>query len=341
MTPYQTSSAADAPGNQPHPRGTAAGVTGRPAGDVMPNQPRPRLSPRAGTTKASGFSMLEIFGIGVVVAVLCAMLVTPIYNIVDDARLAADLRSIASYTGATQKYFENKGTFAGPNGSVLTWTNGAYEYWDTKVLLPERYLDRTITTRLGTAAYIRLTKITASSSGTALTTAMNIGHIGNFNGNNGLYDLTSMYSAIPAPDWGGAWVWNQPTATRGAMVAALRPMPFSACYNLPTGTTPPPAVPGVNPNGVNPQYPGFDPYSQTSTFASQDPSNPTIVAELVLEGVKVGDAYRLSVSIDGIRQSMWAYWDVLGRVKYDMYNVGNQTQQKGDVFIYLGKVPPQ
>ena len=285
--------------------------------------------------------MLEMFGIGVVVAVLCAMLITPIYNIVDDARLAADLKTIANYTAATQKYFQNKGTFAGPNGSILTWTNGAYEYWDTKVLLPERYLDRTMTTRLGTAAYIRLTKITASSSGTALTTAMNIGHIGNFNGNNGLYDLTSMYSAIPAPDWGGAWVWNQPTATRGAMVAALRPMPFFACYNLPTGTTPPPAVPGVIPNGVNPQYPGFDPYSQTSTFASQDPSNPTIVAELVLEGVKVGDAYRLSVSIDGFRQSMWAYWDVLGRVKYDMYNVGNQTLQQGDVFIYLGKVPPQ
>ena len=285
--------------------------------------------------------MIEMFGIGVVVVVLCAVLITPIYHIVDDARLAADLKSIASYTAATKNYFQNKGTFAGPNGSVLTWSNGAYEYWDTQVLLPERYLDRTMTTRLGTAAYIRLTKITASGSGTALTTAMNIGHIGNFNGNNGLYDLTSLYSAIDAPAWGGTWVWNKPTATRGAMVAALQPMPFLACYNLPTGTAPPPAVPGANSNGLNPQYPGFDPYSQTSTFASQDPNNPTIVAELVLEGVKVGDAYRLSVSIDGFRQSMWAYWDVLGRVKYDMYNVGNQTLQQGDVFIYLGKVPPQ
>jgi len=32
---------------------------------------------------------------------------------------------------------------------------------------------------------------------------------------------------------------------------------------------------------------------------------------------------------------------VLGRVKYDMYDVGAQTLQRGYVFIYLGRVPPK
>jgi hypothetical protein len=75
--------------------------------------------------------------------------------------------------------------------------------------------------------------------------------------------------------------------------------------------------------------PGVD-----SEIVAPDSSHPTIVAEVVLQGVKVQDAYRLSLAIDGRGQSNWAFWDSLGRVKYDMYDSYGGTAV-GVVFIYL------
>ena len=293
-----------------------------------------------------GFTLVELAGILAIIVVLCALLATPIYRVIDDARLASDLRSIAQLQQATDEYFKAKGTFAGPNGSVLTWTNNAYEYWDRRVLLAERFVDRTFKAKLGTDSYIRLVRIT--SSGALITSqAGMVGHLEAFNCNNGLYDLTGQYAANSAP--GGrldAYALARPPGpppTTGSWLAAMKAVarqPLLACYNLPAGTDPPPTVPGGGNLPPDVQYPGFDPYSQRTAFAAADPSNPVIVAELVIENVRVGDAYRLSVSMEGYAQSIWHYWDVIGRVKYDMYNVGTtQTQQRGIVFIYLGRVP--
>ena len=58
------------------------------------------------------------------------------------------------------------------------------------------------------------------------------------------------------------------------------------------------------------------------------------MAEVVIEGISVADAYRLSLAIDGRPQSNWAFFDSLGRVKYDMYNGGGGTKA-GVVMIYL------
>jgi type II secretory pathway pseudopilin PulG len=293
-----------------------------------------------------GFSLLELTGAVVITAALCAILARPIYGIVDDARLASDLKSIAQLREATEEYFKVKGTFAGPNGSVLTWSNNAYEFWDQRVLLRERFLDRKFTTKLGTDSYIRLVRIT--TSGAAITSqAGQVGHLQAFNCNNGLYNLTGQYAANRLPGarldaYALARPPGPPPAT-GDLPATLkrfRPQPFLACYDLPSGTDPPPPVPGGGTAPPDPQYGSYDPYSARTVFAAADASNPVIVAELVMENVRVGDAYRLSVAMEGYAQSVWAYWDVLGRVKYDMYDVGvTQTQQRGIVFIYLGRVP--
>jgi type II secretory pathway pseudopilin PulG len=296
--------------------------------------------------RCRAFTVLEVIGVLVIVVTLCALMIQPMYRIMDDARLASDLRSIAQLQQATEEYFKVKGTFAGPNGSVLTWSNNAYEYWDRQVLMPERFLDRTFKTKLGTDSYIRLVRIT--SSGAAITSqAGTVGHLAAFNCNNGLYDLTGQYAAKPAPEKPlNAYALARPPGPPPsnpwwlAGIKAAARQPLLACYDLPSGTTPPPAIPGGGTLPPNPQYPNYDPYSSRTVFAAADPSNPVIVAELVLENVRVGDAYRLSASIEGYAQSVWAYWDVLGRVKYDMYNVGTtQTQQRGIVFIYLGRVP--
>jgi len=293
-----------------------------------------------------GFTILEMLGVLVVIIALCALLVPALYRVMDDARLAADLRSIDNLKRATEEYFKTKGTFAGPNGAVLTWTNNAYEYWDREVLFKERFTDRLFQTKLGSDAYIRLVKITAAS-GTAITSAANTGHLGSFNCNNGLYDLTSQYALNLTPGvCQDAYALARPPGpppSAGRWLDALKLIgrePLMACYNLPGGTDPPPPVPGGGDPPPDVQYPGFDPYSTRTTFAAADPNNPVIVAEVVIENCRVGDAFRLSVAMESYAQSIWAYYDVLGRVKYDMYDANGPTK-KGAVFIYLGRVPPQ
>lgn len=88
---------------------------------------------------------------------------------------------------------------------------------------------------------------------------------------------------------------------------------------------------GYNVTVPNPMFP--NPNAKTHIVA---PSSkvPAYVVEVILQGVSVENAYRLSRAIDGVRQSNWAYFDSLGRVKYDMYDSKGGTKI-GVVFIYL------
>jgi hypothetical protein len=105
------------------------------------------------------------------------------------------------------------------------------------------------------------------------------------------------------------------------------------CYPVPPNW-PVPDNPGGNfsppPGSPSHNDPGAD-----SQIVASSTGNYTIVAELVLLGVSVQDAYRLSLAIDGPGQTNWAFFDSLGRVKYDMYN-GSGGVTPGIVFIYLG-----
>ena len=293
-----------------------------------------------------GFTAVEIAGTLVIIVLLCSVLAPTIYGIIDDARLASDLKGIAELRKAVEEYYRVKGTFAWTNGSVLNWSNNACEYWDREVLFKERFLDRTFQAKLGSSSYIRLVRVTAAS-GTGVATAGNVGHLGSFNCNNGLYDLTSEYSVNSMPDSRvDAYALARPAGPPPAVFGwrqwtdTLAALPVMACYALPTGTDPPPPIPGGGTAPSDPQYTGFDPYSTRTCFAAADANNPVIVAEVVIEGCRVGDAYRLSAAMEGFTQSIWAYYDVLGRVKYDMYNSQGPTKT-GAVFIYLGRVPPR
>jgi hypothetical protein len=108
--------------------------------------------------------------------------------------------------------------------------------------------------------------------------------------------------------------------------------PAEVCYPLPYGTPAPGTDIGYTVSIPNPMFP--NPNAKTQIVA---PSSklPAYVVEVVLQGVTVENAYRLSRAIDGVRQSNWAYYDSLGRVKYDMYDASGGSK-RGVVFIYLG-----
>jgi len=110
------------------------------------------------------------------------------------------------------------------------------------------------------------------------------------------------------------------------------PGPIRGCYPVPPNWPEPP--PGIGGGGGDPGDPRHDDPRADTQIVAADSSRPAIVAEIVLQGVTVQDAYRLSLAIDGPSQSNWAFFDSLGRVKYDMYDHNGGTKV-GIVFIYL------
>ena len=117
----------------------------------------------------------------------------------------------------------------------------------------------------------------------------------------------------------------------GQGVAALRRLlsstsihPLEACYPLPNSLPNPTPTYGSGGSG-----PGEANSSRPS--ARNDANAGAVVAEVIMTQVPIEDAFRISMAIDGPSQSNWAYWDTVGRVKYDYLKA-----KKGVVFIYLG-----
>lgn len=340
-----------------------------------------------------GQSLAETLGVLGVIAFLACLLAPKIVGLVSDARLTADVQTYQNLRSASQAYFQRYLKFAGPNGTAITvWTNNAYEFWDRNVLLAGRFLDKVPDLKAGTNAYVRLVKVTATSSSTqVLTDPGQIGHLPDSNVNNGYYNLTQEYAdnfstdpngplyARLAPPHGTSFPGLDTLALlspgqaacqtaivalrglaphlRGMSLPGLNPhsrlvqaagwlvqlsrltpgqgrSPLQCCYPVPTTWTPPPGAIGT-PSDSNGGSPSHSNPSVTDQILAPSSTTPAIVAELVIEGISVQDAYRLSLAIDGYSQSNWAFFDSLGRVKYDMYN-GSGGTKTGVVFIYLG-----
>ena len=102
--------------------------------------------------------------------------------------------------------------------------------------------------------------------------------------------------------------------------------PLQSCY--PEVTPPPPPALGGGGGGGSGTTPIHD--SAHRPPLNNDASSGNVVVEIVLEGITVENAYRLSKAIDGTGQSNWAYWDSVGRVKYDFI-----SSPSGTAFVYL------
>ncbi|MGC8991450.1 MAG: hypothetical protein ACP5MD_15150, partial [Verrucomicrobiia bacterium] len=225
-------------------------------------------------------------------------------------------------------YFEQYARLAGPRGAPVTFVNHAYEYWDRNVLYNDGFIQRIYKTQLGTNAYVRLVNVYSSTTTNTkvLSAPGQVGHLPSHNANNGLYNLTKEYASLSKP--------NSPrtayAALRDALFGKLGNLPtrgirpMLACYSMPPGSSPPSGPPGSGGGGRH----------TDQTSVTTQITYPATVAEIVIEGISIADAYRLSLMIDGPSQSNWAFWDSLGRVKYDMYGSGGGSYY-GEVFIYL------
>jgi Tfp pilus assembly protein FimT len=330
--------------------------------------------------RVRGFTFHEVVGVLAVIAILTCLMVPAIVRLLDNARLAADVKSIEALRTATHAYFERYGKFAGPNGAPITsWSYEAHESWDRTCLLASSLVETALRSHLATNAFVRLVKVTTTSSSTLILSSRGrIGSLPGFNSNNGYYNLTQDYARLGGAETGDRWLaqsgpcesggrlafgylstlgvarfassvaplvaaWSTPEAPPGppplefgwpALGGVLRGFSggagrFECCYPVPPSWPVPPAGFGTTTGGTRRNDPGA-----RTQIVAVNPSEPAIVVEVVLQGVAVEDAYRLSLAIDGPMQTNWAFYDSLGRVKYDMYD-GSGGTRHGIVFVYL------
>ncbi len=263
------------------------------------------------------FTVLEVIGVLSVVAILAAVITPRIFAAIDDANLSADLVGIKNVRSATESYFQRYGRIGEVGGGpITTWNNNAYEGWDRKVLMSERFLDKAFVSRIGTNSCLRVLPANTNVAVDPLGWANN-GSLGNQLGNNGAYDLLREYACQ-----GGLNGLARGNGS-GPILAAINLVPRWSI-----GGSPPSPPPG----GVATRPPGGGSMSHASSPMPfhNDAASGSVTVEVVLQGVSVADAYRLSLAIDGPTQSNWAYWDSQGRVKYDFANAA-----LGNVFIYI------
>lgn len=338
-----------------------------------------QLTPSA-PARARGFTFHEVVGVLAALAILTCLLVPAVVRLLDNARLAADVKTIEVLRGATQSYFERYGRFAGPQGAaVSTWSYSAHESWERTTLLREGLIESILRSQLATNAFVRLVQVTTTSTSTLILSSRGrIGSIPGFNSNNGYYNLTQDYAslggagsgewrlarAVPCEPSGRLALGYLSTLGVARFAASVAPAfaawstteertgpplpepgwpslggwlrgfaggarPFECCYPVPASWPVPPSGYGTSTGATRRNDPG----ARTQILAP-NASTPAIVVEVVLEGVAVEDAYRLSLAIDGPMQTNWAFYDSLGRVKYDMYD-GSGGTRRGVVFIYL------
>ena len=307
---------------------------------------------------ALGVSLIETLGAIAVLAIFASLMVPVVSDLINSARITAIVMSANAMQEASLTYFQQYGKFGLLNGEAITWTNDAHEYWDRSVLCREQLLEKTLYTRLASASYVRLAKANTSATADVISSD-NIGHLGSLLCNNAVYDLTQEYSSsrrnghdglyyaragsregaragfLARPALAGAGF--NPNSVRFFIPRAIHAClpalswlsrslgnglsPLRSCYPAPF-SPPPPGV-GGGTGSDNPAH-------STRPPANNDAHDGSVVVELILENMSLYDAYRLSLIIDGRAQSNWAYWDSVGRVKYDFI-----SSKTGPVYIYL------
>ncbi|MBE7501342.1 MAG: hypothetical protein HS113_13755 [Verrucomicrobiales bacterium] len=335
---------------------------------------------RSTPARARGFTLHEVVGVLAAIAILTSLLVPAVVRLLDNARLAADVKSIEALRTATLAYFERYGRFAGPDGApIASWSYNAHESWDRTTLLGGSLIETALRSHLATNAFVRLVRVTTTSTSTLILSSRGqIGSIPGFNGNNGYYNLTQDYASlrgagaeesllaqtVPCEPSGRLALGYLSTLGVAQLASSVAPVftavstpaeragppllepgwpslggllrgwtggtgPFECCYPVPASWPVPPSGFGTSTGATRRNDPG----ARTQILAP-NASTPAIVVEVVLQGVAVEDAYRLSLAIDGPMQTNWAFYDSLGRVKYDMYD-GSGGTRHGVVFIYL------
>ena len=327
-----------------------------------------------------GAAIVELLGTVCIVSLLACMLAPAIMNMLHYARLTATIQNVQNMRGAATQYFKSYGKFGMKAGASITWTNRAHDYWDREVLAKEQFIERMLSSRIATDAYLRLVQVTNDPQGDVIFDNLGVGHLGSVYCNNGMYDLTQEYSVhrrsqgwlyartrpaahprhsgrahggggraaaqaslmtggldeltgdhfFGAVEWRGLRrnLWGPVGRALASLASLVQPAwdsglgPLQSCY--PATTPPPPPAPGNGTGSVPEWGTGNRPAMNNSVH------DGAVLVEVVLEGVKLEDAFRLSMAIDGKRQSNWAYWDSVGRVKYDF--VSSPT---GVVYIYL------
>lgn len=134
-------------------------------------------------SKKSGFTLIEMIGVLAIIAILTALLIPKIFQVINDSRINNAVASYNSAKAATAAMYGKYGGFTQADGTVSA--TFPVEDWDIE-LVNGGYLEARFTVKVGngdhgtadTGMGLRLVDISANNAGVAVTT-----------GATGLYSL--------------------------------------------------------------------------------------------------------------------------------------------------------
>ncbi len=111
-----------------------------------------------------GFTLVEMIGVLAVIAVLAGLLVPRVFDAIGQARINTAALGYNSLRSATTLYFGKYGKLAGVAGAPLAPGTANAIAWDSKVLLPEGFVEKPFKTDLATTTAVQLVAATGSAA---------------------------------------------------------------------------------------------------------------------------------------------------------------------------------
>ncbi|MCP5516442.1 MAG: type II secretion system protein [Verrucomicrobiales bacterium] len=107
---------------------------------------------RTPNTKRAGFTLVEMIGVLAIIAILTALLLPKIFQVINDSKISSSLMSYNSAKSAAAAHYGKWGRFAAADGGTLTVSAGTsgnlYEDWDA-VLVSGGYLETPFALKVG------------------------------------------------------------------------------------------------------------------------------------------------------------------------------------------------
>jgi prepilin-type N-terminal cleavage/methylation domain-containing protein len=117
----------------------------------------------SGQTQTGGFTLIEMIGVLAVIAILAALLLPKVANAINDAKINSTVGTYQSIQAATTSHYGKYLAF-----NALFGTNvqtAPIVGYDTAFLLPENFIDKPFSSKVGLGATVELVTGTNSNSG--------------------------------------------------------------------------------------------------------------------------------------------------------------------------------
>lgn len=109
------------------------------------------------------FTLVEMIGVLAIIAILASLLIPRVFQAIGDSKISNSASTCNSMKAAVNEFYGKYGKICDSKGASLNFsTNSVFEDWDFKALLPEGFIEKPFSVRIGNG------KIGSSETGSRL-----------------------------------------------------------------------------------------------------------------------------------------------------------------------------